>query len=88
MMELTATRLQALVKARAKFIASTDCGIPNNPHNALPFALYALQKLSGPLRREAYLDLLRITAELDALTGGLYREALAEAEGQLEEEDR
>ena len=48
----------------------------------------ALQKLSGPLRREAYLDLLRITAELDALTGGLYREALAEAEGQLEEEDR
>jgi uncharacterized protein YjiS (DUF1127 family) len=48
----------------------------------------ALLKLSGPLRREAHLDLLRITAELDALTGGLYREALAEAEERLAEEDR
>jgi len=48
----------------------------------------ALQKMSGPLRREAYLDLLRITAELDALTGGLYREALADVEGHLEEEER
>jgi len=47
-----------------------------------------LQRLSAPLRREAYLDLLRITAELDALTGGLYREALAETEAHLEEEDR
>jgi len=47
----------------------------------------ALQKLSGAVRREAYLDLLRVTAELDALTGGLYREAVAEAEAHLEEED-
>jgi len=48
----------------------------------------SLQKLSGPLRRQVYLDLLCITAELDALTGGLYREALAEVEGQLVEEER
>jgi hypothetical protein len=48
----------------------------------------ALPKLTGPLRREAYLDLLRVTAELDGLTGGLYREALADAEAHLEEEDR
>jgi len=48
----------------------------------------SLEKLSGPLRREAYLDLLRITAELDALTGGLYREALAEMQDHLAGEDR
>jgi uncharacterized protein YjiS (DUF1127 family) len=48
----------------------------------------ALGRLSGPLRHEASLDLLRITAELDALTGGLYREALQQAEEQLAEEDR
>jgi hypothetical protein len=48
----------------------------------------ALAKLGGPLRREAFLDLLRITAELDALTGGLYREALQESEERLAEVDR
>ena len=48
----------------------------------------ALQRLSGQMRREADLDLLRTTAELDALTGGLYREAVAEAEERLAEEDR
>jgi uncharacterized protein YjiS (DUF1127 family) len=48
----------------------------------------ALQRLSGPVRREAEFDLLRTTAELDALTGGLYREAVAEAEERLAEEDR
>ena len=47
----------------------------------------ALERLSGPLRREAVLDLLRITAELDALTGGLYREAVKDAEQQLAEEE-
>ncbi|MFL5279402.1 MAG: hypothetical protein ACJ79T_23240 [Myxococcales bacterium] len=48
----------------------------------------ALEKLTGPLRLEAFLDLLRITAELDALTGGLYRDALKDAEEQLAEEQR
>jgi uncharacterized protein YjiS (DUF1127 family) len=48
----------------------------------------ALERLSGPPRREALLDLLRLTAELDALTGGLYREALKDAEEQLAEEER
>jgi uncharacterized protein YjiS (DUF1127 family) len=48
----------------------------------------ALQRLSGPVRREAEFDLLRTTADLDALTGGLYREAIAEAEERLAEEDR
>jgi uncharacterized protein YjiS (DUF1127 family) len=47
-----------------------------------------LERLSGPLRREAFLDVLRITAELDALTGGLYREALKDVEEQLAEEER
>ncbi|MFL5401157.1 MAG: hypothetical protein ACJ79P_24910, partial [Myxococcales bacterium] len=48
----------------------------------------ALERLTGPLRLEAFLDLLRITAELDALTGGLYRDALKDAEEQLAEEQR
>jgi hypothetical protein len=48
----------------------------------------ALERLSGPLRREALLDLVRITAELDALTGGLYRQALNEAQERLAEEER
>jgi hypothetical protein len=48
----------------------------------------ALEKLSGSARREALFELVRETAELDALTGGLYRDAVAEAEARLEREDR
>jgi hypothetical protein len=43
----------------------------------------ALAAVSGAARREALFDLLRATAELDALTGGAYREQLAEEEGRL-----
>ena len=39
--------------------------------------------LSGPPRREAALELLRVTAELDAVTGGLYRDVLAREEAEL-----
>ncbi len=39
--------------------------------------------LSGPARREAALELLRVTAELDAVTGGLYRDVLAREEAEL-----
>ncbi len=34
----------------------------------------------GPRRLEAQLEMLRLTAELDALTGGLFRDALAREE--------
>jgi hypothetical protein len=47
----------------------------------------ALDKSTLALRHEAQLDLLRVTAELDGLTGGLYREILVEAESHLAEED-
>jgi hypothetical protein len=42
----------------------------------------------GPRRLEAQLEMLRLTAELDALTGGLFRDALAREErtcAELEE---
>jgi hypothetical protein len=39
--------------------------------------------LSGAARREAALELLRVTAELDAVTGGLYRDLLAREEAEL-----
>ena len=43
----------------------------------------SLGSLSGAARREAALELLRLTAELDAVTGGLYRELLAREEAEL-----
>jgi len=43
----------------------------------------SLTSLSGAARREAALELLRLTAELDAVTGGLYRELLAREEAEL-----
>ena len=43
----------------------------------------SLASLSGAARREAALELLRLTAELDAVTGGLYRELLAREEAEL-----
>jgi hypothetical protein len=46
----------------------------------------SLRELSGPARREAALEALRISAELDALTGGLYRDMVAWEEGELEME--
>lgn len=48
----------------------------------------SLAALSGDARREAALELLRVTAELDAVTGGLYREVLAREEAELAEEGR
>jgi len=43
----------------------------------------SLASLSGAARREAALELFRLTAELDAVTGGLYRELLAREEAEL-----
>jgi hypothetical protein len=43
----------------------------------------SLGTLTGPARADAALDLLRVTAELDAVTGGLYRELLAREEAEL-----
>ncbi|HWE24316.1 MAG TPA: hypothetical protein VG496_10300, partial [Myxococcales bacterium] len=43
----------------------------------------SLGALSGAARREAALDALLISAELDALTGGLYREIVAREEAEL-----
>ncbi|MHB8575109.1 MAG: amidohydrolase family protein [Dehalococcoidia bacterium] len=40
-------RLQALRRAGVQLIASTDAGIPNNPHTALPKSLQALGRFSG-----------------------------------------
>ena len=46
----------------------------------------SLRALSGRARREAALDALRLSAELDALTGGLYREIVAREQAELEVE--
>jgi hypothetical protein len=46
----------------------------------------SLRELSGAARREAVLDALRISAELDALTGGLYRDIVAREEAEIEVE--
>jgi len=43
----------------------------------------SLAALSGAVRREAKLELLRVTAELDAVTAGLYRELLEREEAEL-----
>ena len=47
----------------------------------------ALRSLAGPARREAALDALRLSAELDALTGGLYRDIVAREQAELEVEE-
>jgi hypothetical protein len=47
----------------------------------------SLRDLSGPARRETALDALRLSAELDALTGGLYREIIAREQAELESEE-
>jgi len=44
----------------------------------------SLRLLSGAARREAALDALRLAAELDALTGGLYRDIVATEQAALE----
>ena len=43
----------------------------------------SLRALSGPARLEAALEALRVSAELDALTGGLYRDVVAREEAEL-----
>jgi hypothetical protein len=43
----------------------------------------SMVSLTGAVWREAALDLLRVTAELDAVTGGLYRDLLAREETEL-----
>ena len=47
----------------------------------------SLPALSSAARREAALELLRVTAELDAVTAGLYRDLLAREEAELAGED-
>jgi hypothetical protein len=47
----------------------------------------SLRGLSGAARREAALDALRLSAELDALTGGLYRDIVAREQAELEMEE-
>jgi hypothetical protein len=47
----------------------------------------SLRSLSGAARREAALDALRLSAELDALTGGLYRDIVAHEQAELEVEE-
>ena len=47
----------------------------------------SLRGLSGAARREAALDALRLSAELDALTGGLYRDIVAREQAELETEE-
>jgi hypothetical protein len=47
----------------------------------------SLRVLSGAARREAALDALRLSAELDALTGGLYRDVVAREQAELEAEE-
>ncbi len=47
MRESFGERLRTLVRAGAKIIASTDAGINNNPHTALPASLEALATFSG-----------------------------------------
>jgi hypothetical protein len=47
----------------------------------------SLREVSGAARREAALDSLRICAELDALTGGLYRGAVAREQAEIEVEE-
>jgi hypothetical protein len=47
----------------------------------------SLQSLTGAARREAALETLRVTAELDAVTGGLYRDVLAREEAELTAEE-
>ena len=47
----------------------------------------SLRVLSGAARREAALDALRLSAELDALTGGLYRDIVAREQAELEVEE-
>ena len=47
----------------------------------------SLPALSGEALREASLELLRVTAELDAVTGGLYRDVLAREETEQAGED-
>ena len=43
----------------------------------------SMQALSGAAWREAALELLRATAELDAVTGGLYRDLVGREEAEL-----
>jgi hypothetical protein len=43
----------------------------------------SLAALGGAARKEAALELLRVTAELDAVTGGLYRDLVAREEAEV-----
>jgi imidazolonepropionase-like amidohydrolase len=67
-------RLRALARAGAKLIASTDCGIPNNPHTALPVAVQGLATLGGLSNVEALRAATSRAAEalrIAELTGSL-----------------
>jgi len=47
----------------------------------------SLRELTGAARREAAIDSLRISAELDALTGGLYRDIVVREQAEIEVEE-
>ncbi len=92
MRETATARLQALAGAGAQFISSTDCGIPNNPHTALPASLGVLGALSGL----ANVEILRSTTSraavalrIDGITGslrqGLQADVLAVTGNPLED---
>ncbi len=92
MRETAAIRLQALAKAGAKFISSTDCGIPNNPHTALPTSLQALGVLSSLSNYEVLrsttsraAEALRIAGITGALLPGLQADVLAVQGNPLED---
>jgi len=72
--DTVATRLHALAGAGARIIASTDCGIPYNPHTALPKSLQFLGVLSGLSNYEVLRSATSRAAQalrIDALTGTL-----------------
>jgi imidazolonepropionase-like amidohydrolase len=92
MRETQQVRLQALAKAGAKFISSTDCGIPNNPHTALPTSLEALARLSGLSNYEVLLsttsraaEALRIGGVTGTLVAGMHADLIAVRGNPLED---
>jgi imidazolonepropionase-like amidohydrolase len=84
MRESFGLRLRTLVEAGAKIIASTDAGINNNPHTALPASLEALATFSGMPNVEVLraatsraAEALRIAEITGALEPGLAADVIA-----------
>lgn len=92
MRESFGIRLRTLAEAGAKFIASTDAGIPNNPHTALPVSLQALGACSGLSNVEVLrsatsraAEALRIGGVTGALQPGLAADVIAVAGNPLDD---